>query len=57
MDKMLIGLAGDLKIMISAESGSVAIRLRESEDESCLWRLRCGDAGLRTTIKRLLTEL
>jgi len=49
---------GDLKLLISLESGSAsaAIRLRESEDESCLWRLRCEDAELRTTIKRLLTE-
>jgi len=49
---------GDLKLLIAQKSGppSAALRLRESDDESCLWRLRCEDVELRTSIKRLLTE-
>jgi AP-4 complex subunit epsilon-1 len=51
---------GDLKVLIAQGSAppSAALRLRESEDESCLWRLRCEETAseLRTKIKRLLTE-
>ncbi|TFK46615.1 ARM repeat-containing protein [Heliocybe sulcata] len=53
---------GDLKIIISAEAGTLdqfrgaVLRLRESDDESCLWRLRCDDVQLRMQLKRLLSE-
>ncbi|KAF9467306.1 armadillo-type protein [Collybia nuda] len=33
-----------------------ALMLRESEEESCLWRLRCDDPQLRSDIKRLLPD-
>ncbi|KAF8134583.1 armadillo-type protein [Boletus edulis] len=33
------------------------LRLREGEDESCLWRLRCDDPELRTSIKRLMEDI
>ncbi|TFK44520.1 armadillo-type protein [Crucibulum laeve] len=38
------------------EGEGAVVRVRESEEEGCLWRLRCGDAPLRIRIKRLLTE-
>ncbi|KAH9952123.1 ARM repeat-containing protein [Amylocystis lapponica] len=54
---------GDLKILISRKTtdigGTAAVallRLRESEDESCLWRMRCEDSGLRMAIKTLIAE-
>jgi len=45
---------GDFKILISSGSDVAALRLRESDDESCLWRLRCSNSELRTSIKRSL---
>ncbi|KAJ3492134.1 hypothetical protein NLI96_g234 [Meripilus lineatus] len=54
---------GDLKILIYTSSGesvdhqpSAALRLKESDDESCLWHLRCIDEELRKDIKSLLTD-
>ncbi|KII92127.1 hypothetical protein PLICRDRAFT_122418 [Plicaturopsis crispa FD-325 SS-3] len=58
---------GELKVLISpsstvegvpgSEQDSVAaLRLKESEEESCLWRLRCADVTLRTEVKRILTD-
>ncbi|EGN99989.1 hypothetical protein SERLA73DRAFT_167845 [Serpula lacrymans var. lacrymans S7.3] len=53
---------GDLKVLVQAASQvdsyrCAALRLRESDDESCLWRMRCEDDELRTSIKRLLDEI
>ncbi|KAG1751650.1 armadillo-type protein [Suillus paluster] len=56
---------GELKVLVVVPSDSslveptryAALRLRESEEESCLWRLRCDDIELRTTIKRLLEDI
>ncbi|KAG2345684.1 ARM repeat-containing protein [Suillus weaverae] len=56
---------GELKVLVAASPHSplvepkqgAALRLRESEEESCLWRLRCDDLELRTTIKRLLKDI
>ncbi|KAG1878094.1 armadillo-type protein [Suillus subalutaceus] len=56
---------GELKVLVAASPNSplmgskqgAALRLRESEEESCLWRLRSDDMELRTTIKRLLEDL
>lgn len=53
---------GELKVLVANSSlvglkQGAALRLRESEEESCLWRLRCDDLELRTTIKRLLEGL
>ncbi|KAG6844408.1 hypothetical protein H0H87_007063 [Tephrocybe sp. NHM501043] len=43
---------GDLKVIVLfAESAQAALRLRESDDDSCLWRLRCSERGLRDNIK------
>lgn len=33
-----------------------ALRLKESDDQSCLWHLRCVDEGLREAVKKLLTD-
>ncbi|KAJ7128916.1 armadillo-type protein [Mycena crocata] len=49
---------GDLKILINGEDatrGIGVLRLRASEEGSCLWRMRCGDAQLRIRVKRLLS--
>jgi AP-4 complex subunit epsilon-1 len=54
---------GDLKILIcpellesSDQDGFAALRLREGEEDSCLWHLRCEEGGLRSTIRTLLTD-
>ncbi|GJE90878.1 hypothetical protein PsYK624_070220 [Phanerochaete sordida] len=54
---------GDLKIFIPSEDASSArkeglatLRLREGEEESCLWHLRCEDGDLRASIRTLLTD-
>lgn len=54
---------GDLKIFIPPDQASVsnnegfaALRLREGEEESCLWHLRCEDGDLRASIRMLLTD-
>ncbi|KAF8160934.1 armadillo-type protein [Crassisporium funariophilum] len=57
-------LAGELKIMVSSsesstnafQSHSTLLRLRESDEDSCLWRLRCEDSGVRARIQNLLTS-
>ncbi|RDX56517.1 ARM repeat-containing protein [Lentinus brumalis] len=52
---------GDLKIVIcadpadhSSKTGVAAIRLKESDDDSCLWWMRCEDDELRNIIKATL---
>ncbi|KAA1478331.1 ARM repeat-containing protein [Dentipellis sp. KUC8613] len=54
---------GELKVLLARlpvdaklGGGTAALRLRESEDESCLWRLRCDDEVLLTDVKRALNE-
>ncbi|KAG6920089.1 hypothetical protein DXG01_010157 [Tephrocybe rancida] len=45
---------GDLKVIVSqAAPGQpqAVLRLKESEDDSCLWRLRCSEDELRVKIK------
>ncbi|KAG1716652.1 hypothetical protein ID866_530 [Astraeus odoratus] len=48
--------SGELKVLLhgSPDSKLAALRLRDGDEESCLWRLRCDDLELRTIIKRLL---
>ena len=36
--------------------GLALLRLREGEEESCLWHLRCEDGNLRASIRTLLTD-
>jgi len=49
---------GELKVLVQASPQQYAtLRLREGEDESCLWRLRCDDLELRTSIKRLMDDI
>ncbi|KAH9945906.1 ARM repeat-containing protein [Epithele typhae] len=52
---------GDLKIVISPKTGDLAskiglaaIRLKESDDDSCLWWVRCEDESLRNIVKTTL---
>ncbi|KAH9901574.1 ARM repeat-containing protein [Cubamyces lactineus] len=52
---------GDLKVVVcpdgtngSSKEGLAAIRLKESDDDSCLWWLRCEDEELRNIIKATL---
>ncbi|KAJ7078870.1 armadillo-type protein [Mycena belliarum] len=50
---------GELKVLVNggdAARGVGVLRLRVSEDGSCLWRMR-GDAGLQIRVKRLLSGL
>lgn len=58
---MLTVVPGDLKIVICPEiaappsnEGLAAVRLKESDDDSCLWWLRCEDEQLRNIIKATL---
>lgn len=44
------------KDMGSLSSKSVALRLRESDEDSCLWRLRCADATVGRVVQRLLDD-
>ena len=50
---------GELKIMMVANTAPFSrrtlIRLREIEEDSCLWRLRCEDHGFRAHVQTLLT--
>ncbi|TCD66013.1 hypothetical protein EIP91_001913 [Steccherinum ochraceum] len=53
---------GELKIILtpslsSEHQGIAVVRLKESEDESCLWQLRCADDNLRSHIRNLLTDV
>ncbi|KAI6032934.1 armadillo-type protein [Pisolithus orientalis] len=47
---------GEVKVLVHAAPADkyAALRLRDGNDEGCLWRLRCDDLALRMTIKRLL---
>ena len=40
----------------SIGEGMAALKLTESEDESCLWQMRCDDDALRGEIKGLLSD-
>jgi len=35
-------------------ANAIALRLRESEEDSCLWRLRCADALLGAKVQVML---
>ncbi|KAG9316700.1 armadillo-type protein [Chiua virens] len=50
---------GELKIFVQgpAPQQYATLRLREVDEESCLWRLRCKDVDLRTAIKRMMEDL
>ncbi|KAF9237513.1 armadillo-type protein [Melanogaster broomeanus] len=50
---------GELKVLVqgSTPEKCAALRLREGDDESCLWRLHCEELEMRTAIKRLLEEI
>ncbi|KAF8557577.1 ARM repeat-containing protein [Imleria badia] len=50
---------GELKVLVQGPEPQqyATLRLREGEDESCLWRLRCDDLDLRTSIKRLMEDI
>ncbi|KAG6862341.1 hypothetical protein C0995_016039 [Termitomyces sp. Mi166 len=53
-DPTLIWTAGDLKVIVGGAGAQAALRLRESDDDSCLWRLRCSDSELHGEVKRYL---
>lgn len=50
---------GELKVFVKGPEPQqyATLRLREGEDESCLWHLRCDDVELRTSIKRLIQDI
>ncbi|KAF8904368.1 armadillo-type protein [Gymnopilus junonius] len=62
VDQYMLGLlflSGELKIvMISNETNinAVALRLRESEEDSCLWRLRCANPMVGGYIQTILNK-
>ncbi|KAF5385880.1 hypothetical protein D9615_002371 [Tricholomella constricta] len=47
---------GDLKVIVRGVRTRAVLRLKESEEDSCLWRVRCSDTSLRAHVKQLLTE-
>jgi len=50
---------GDLKLLMTegaTASRRTALRLKDSEKDGCLWRLRSSDDGLRTRIKHVLAD-
>ncbi|KAJ7209609.1 armadillo-type protein [Mycena pura] len=54
---LIIYLAGEVKILMSRDDVNRVtgvLRLRASEEGSCLWRMRCGDAQMRIRVKQLL---
>ncbi|KAJ3554475.1 hypothetical protein NM688_g3093 [Phlebia brevispora] len=62
MDAVVRKLQGDLKIAIySADSSNpdtvALLRLKEGEDDSCMWHLRCDDLGLKDTIGVTLKDI
>lgn len=50
---------GELKVLVIRLPGGkyAALRLRDGDNDSCLWKLRCDDLELRITIKRLLEDV
>lgn len=54
----LFELSGEVKVVMeSADTQTTALlRVREDEDDSCLWRLRTQDRDLRNTVKRCLSD-
>lgn len=49
-------MIGEVKVLVTGSSAkSAALRLQEGSGK-CLWRLRCGDSALRSSLKRLLEE-
>jgi len=53
---------GELKVLIQPSSaadakGYAALRLREGDDDTCLWRLRCEDTELRMAVKKAMEEM
>jgi hypothetical protein len=38
----------------ASNSRQALIRLREIEEDSCLWRLRCDDSGFRAHVQTIL---
>lgn len=53
---LLIGLTDDLKVLLSGSTSRAALRLRECEDETCLWRARCDSALLHTRVQEILKD-
>ncbi|KAI6000552.1 armadillo-type protein [Pisolithus albus] len=50
---------GEVKVLVHGTPADeyAALRLRDGNEEGCLWRLRCDDLALRMTIKRLLERM
>ncbi|EAU91314.2 hypothetical protein CC1G_07349 [Coprinopsis cinerea okayama7 len=51
---------GELKVILENGGGEtqqlVLVRMKESEDDSCLWRLKCADERLRKNVKKVLSD-
>jgi AP-4 complex subunit epsilon-1 len=48
--------ADDASVDSARGAGTAALRLREGEDESCLWQMRCDDEALGMQIKARLSD-
>ncbi|KAJ3810385.1 armadillo-type protein [Lentinula aff. lateritia] len=60
IDTLLPPFLGELKVMVrfkahTSMTSCAVLRLKESEEESCLWKLR-GDLPLYAMVKNILTE-
>ncbi|KAF9018010.1 ARM repeat-containing protein [Hymenopellis radicata] len=49
---------GEVKVLVqsSKKKDCAALRVKASDEEGCLWRLRCADAQMRVVVKRLLSD-
>lgn len=50
------GMRDDDSLDSGTGGGTAALRLTESEDDSCLWQMRCDDEALRGRLKLLLSD-
>ncbi|KAF8070331.1 armadillo-type protein [Lyophyllum atratum] len=46
---------GDLKVILCSRHVQAVLRLRESDEDSCLWRLRCADVKTCAQVKDVFT--
>jgi len=47
-------MVSEEKTTAPKRTDAIALRLRESDEDSCLWRLRCGDAIVGGQVQRVL---
>ena len=45
-----------MKVILSTARSAAVVRMKETEDRSCLWRLKSEDAELGRRAKEILNE-